>query len=197
MLSSFRERLENLMPDEYMRPFACKGNPYKCRIFIVGTNPSPKMETPFLANYWSDSKEFFYDEFYASYDAQNPKGRTRFRLEQFVCGAGPIPCLETNIYATPGETLAEDEKNTAIFEFLLREIKPDVIYLYRAPASQYFQNRFDCEVYNDRFTTTNVFGHETHILRSRPSRRFESISYDEVYANGKQCRDMISPHRTS
>lgn len=204
MLKDFRERLQNLMPNEYMRPFACKGNPYECRIFIVGTNPATKMEKPFLANYWSDCTGFLYEKFYCDYDAQKGrKGGARTKLKYFVDGASPIPCLETNIYATPSkrrERLSKDEKTPAIFEFLLREIQPDAIFLYRAPAIDYFEKLFNCKIDSDRYVIADVFEHETYVscARVRGCGRslgpgFESISHCEVCASGKQCHNILTP----
>lgn len=200
-LKHFRERLEDYMPNKYMRPFACKGNPYKCRIFIVGTNPVTKMAKPFLDTYWSDSEGFLYDKFYADYDAQKPRKGTRPRLEQFVNGARPIRCLETNVYATPSTsmaTLPEDKKDTKIFEFLLRGIQPDAIFLFSKPAIQHFQRHFNVDsLYGDRFVTVDVFGHKTHVLRLRPSESngfelFFRIGFDEVYDIGKKFRKKLS-----
>ena len=46
---------------------------------------------------------------------------------------------------------------------------------------------------SEMLLTFDVFGHETHVLRLRPGLRFEFISYDEVYASGKQCRNILTP----
>ena len=200
-LKRFREGLENLMTDEFMRPFACRGDPCKCRIFVVGTNPATKMNKPFLATYWDDSKGFLYDKFYRDYDAQKPRrGNTaRSCIEKFVCGASPIPCLETNIYATPSKsetTLPEDKKDPTIFEFLLKEIQPDAIFLYRKSAICYFQTQFDITLYGDEFVTADVFGDETHVLHPRRNKkgglqRITAISHSEIYATGKKFKETL------
>ena len=200
MLKDFRERLQNLMPDEYMRPFACKGNPYECRIFIVGANPATRMEKPFIANYWSDCTGFLYCDFYRDYDAQKERRGNRLRYEQFVDGAIPIPCLETNIYATPsksGESLPEGERDTALFEFLLRKIQPDAIFLFAKASIQYFESRFDCKLDGDSFETVDVFGHETHALRLRPDKKghyeiFWRVSLDEASAIGERFKSHLT-----
>lgn len=153
-------------------------------------------ERPFFDTYRSDTSGFLRDRFDDDYLAKRSKQGVRPRIEQLVCGASPIPCLETNIYATPSklaEDLPDDKKDLTIFEFLLREIQPDAIFLYRAQAIDYFQKRFNCEVDSDRYVTVGVFGHETHVSCPRRGRRFESVSYDEVYASGKQCRNILTP----
>ena len=194
ILKTFRERLESYMSAADMRPFACKGDPYKCRIFVVGTNPATKMHKPFFATYWDDSKGFLYDKFYRDYDAQKAKkGPTRSCIEKFVCGASPILCLETNIYATPGKALPKNKKDPTIFNFLLQEIKPDAIFLFRQPAIDHFEFRFNCELYSDKFVTVDVFGHETQIRRFRPSggQGFNSIPHTEIYATGKKFKELL------
>lgn len=193
MLKDFRERLQNLMPDDYMRPFTCSGNPYDCRMFIVGTNPATVLK-PFFATYWSDSKGFLRDKFDEGYSAEKTKKGTRPRIEQFVRGAHPIPCLETNIYATPspsGEELREYNKDVTIFEFLLQEIRPDALFLFSKPAIQYFETRFNVRLYGDRFVTANVFEHKTRILRPAVLPFILRTSYDDAYDFGKKCKKEI------
>ena len=199
MLKDFRERLQNLMPDEYMRPFTCSGNPYECRIFIVGENAATVLK-PFFDTYWSDTTGFLRDKFDDDYLAKKSKQGVRPRIEQFVCGASPIPCLETNIYATPsksGEDLPDDKKDTSIFEFLVREIQPDAIFLFAKASIQYFESRFDCKLYGDRFVTVDVFGHKTHALRLRPNKKghydiFWLVSLEEAHTIGERFKTHLT-----
>ena len=186
-LRHFRESLERYMPREDMRPFTCSDNPYDCRIFLVGTNPATPLRKPFFYTYWSDSKGFLRDKFEEDYSVKRGKsGPTRRRIEEFVCGASPIPCLETNIYAisTASPNLRKEDKDTTIFEFLLREIEPDAIFLFRRCAVKYFQKCFKVDNINsNEFVTVDVYGHKTHVLRLRPHLRFEACK--EAYCIGK------------
>ena len=199
MLKDFRERLQNLMPDDYMRPFTCSGNPYDCRIFIVGANPATVLK-PFFDTYWSDTTGVLRDKFDDDYLAKRSKQGVRPNIEKFVHGASPIPCLETNIYATPSKhevDLPEAKKDTTIFEFLLREIQPDAIFLFAKASIEYFEVRFNCKLYGDRFVTVDVFGHKTHLLRLRPRKNnhydvFWRVGRDEARAIGERFKTHLT-----
>ena len=177
-----------------------RATPYECRIFIVGENPATKMEKPFIANYWSDCTGFLYCDFYRDYDAQKERKGNRPRLEQFVDGAIPIPCLETNIYATPsrsGESLPEGERDTTLFKFLLREIQPDAIFLFAKASIEYFESRFECKLNGNRFVTVDVFGHKTYALRLRPDKKGHydvlwRVGLDEVRAIGERFKTHLT-----
>jgi len=199
MLKDFRERLKDLMPDDYMRPFTCSGNPYDCRIFIVGENAATVLK-PFFDTYWSDTAGFLREKFNYDYLAKRSKQGVRPRIEQFVFGASPIPCLETNVYATPSKRakdLPDDKKDISIFEFLLREIRPDAIFLFAKASIEYFEVRFKCRLYGDRFLTVDVFGHKTHVLRLRPRKNnhydvFWCVGRDEVRAIGERFKTYLT-----
>ncbi len=199
MLKDFRGRLQNLMPNDYMRPFTCSGNPYDCRIFIVGENAATVLK-PFFDTYWSDTTGFLRDKFDDDYLTKRSKQGVRPRIEQFVCGASPIPCLETNIYATPSkraEHLPDDKKDTTIFEFLLQEIQPDAIFLFAKASIKYFELRFNCKLYGDRFVTVDVFGHKTHVSRLRPRKNNHydvlwRVGPDEARAIGERFKTHLT-----
>lgn len=199
MLKDFRERLQNLMHDDHMRPFTCSGNPYDCRIFIVGANPATVLK-PFFDTYWSDITGFLRDKFDDDYLAKKKKRGIRPNIEEFVHGASPIPCLETNVYATPSKhtkDLPDDKKNISIFEFLLREIQPDAIFLFAKDSIKDFEFRFNCKLYGDRFLTVEVFGHKTHVLRLCPDKNghydvFWRVGREKVRAIGEEFKTHLT-----
>lgn len=190
MLNAFRERLQVLMSHDCMRPFTCSGNPYDCKIFIVGTNSATELK-PFFKTYWSDFSGFLREKFHENYNAERTERGTRPRIEHFVRGAHPIPCLETNIFPTPSKRpadLPDDKKDTTIFEFLLQEIQPDALFLFSKPAIQYFQTRFNVMLYGDEFVTADVFEHKTRILRPAALPFIRRTSYDDAYDVGKKFK---------
>ena len=104
-LKTFREELQRLMPNEMARPFTCDGSPLECRIFVVGLNSATQLEYPFFARYWNDVYGFDRETFERDYQCvrekrsstrRRGKSPTRQRIEYFVKGAFPVPCLETN-----------------------------------------------------------------------------------------------------
>ena len=99
-LRRFRKRVERCMRHKDIRPFTCSGSPYCCRIFIVGLNSATRLK-PFFETYWSDDSGFLRDRFEEDYQKIRKKRGVRPRIEAFVDGVRPIPCLETNLYAVP------------------------------------------------------------------------------------------------
>ena len=58
-LAYLREKLQALMAadkDGNLRPFVCEGNPYDCKIFLVGLNPVTAIDNYW--GYWDDSYGF-------------------------------------------------------------------------------------------------------------------------------------------
>jgi hypothetical protein len=68
----------------------------------------------------------------------------RPRIERFVDGARPLPCLETNIYAAPtpkGKDLRAEDKDPSIFLYLLRTIRPRGIFVHSDEPIAFFRAR--------------------------------------------------------
>jgi hypothetical protein len=143
-LTTFRERLQDLMTDPKSRPFVCDGSPLECSVFVVGFNPATEMDQPFWT-YWSDSSGFDKSAFIRDYlvkrGLHEPKG-VRARIERIVSQLPPGACLETNICSKPTKTAAElrpGDRTTAIFDFLLGTIRPRVVYVHSNDPIAYFE----------------------------------------------------------
>jgi hypothetical protein len=60
-----------------------------------------------------------------------------------VEAAWPVRCLETNVYATPTaqtRDLEQQYRSTKVFTFLLKEIRPRVIFVHGKDARMCMQN---------------------------------------------------------
>jgi hypothetical protein len=146
-----RELRRLLHRQEHLRPFVCDGDPTKCRIFIVGTNPATTIEKSFW-DFWEIGYGFkkheWQQEYHAARAARRRAGEhiqltspTRQRIEWIVAAAKPWPCLETNVFAKPARTQADlelkDRQNT-ILDLLLEQIRPAVIIAHGRAAHQHF-----------------------------------------------------------
>ena len=142
-LTEFRSGLERLMKRPDLRPFTCTGSPTDCELFIVGLNSATTLPKPFWS-YWSDETGFDRTMFEADYGSVRKKHGVRPRLEQFVEGARPLRCLETNIYAAPtpkGKDLRPEDKDPSIFLYLLRTIRPRGIFAHSDEPIVFFRAR--------------------------------------------------------
>lgn len=126
-LNAFREELQGLMQSDSVRPFTCYGSPLACRVFLVGLNSATSLNQPFFDRYWTDTEGFLRDRFESDYLCIRKKGGVRPRIEALVEGIAPLRCLETNIYAVPSRKasqLRQKDKDSRIFEYLLKKIQP-------------------------------------------------------------------------
>ncbi len=161
------------------RPFVCNGNPYNCEVFIVGSNAVTEMEAEFW-DFWDNCDGFDKERWFKSYIDErknNPlkSGKTRRdkvsptrrNIGLIVNSISPISCLETNIYlkATPTKRgLSYDEKDTSVFEFLLEEIKPKVIFSYSIRAREHLESLSKTTIRKDETTEVSIFKTKTKIL---------------------------------
>ena len=149
------------------RPFTCDGSPLNCRIFIVGLNSATQLGHPFFTRYWNDVHGFDRDTFERDYVSVRKKGGTRPRIESFVKGAFPVPCMETNIYAVPtkkASQLKSSDKNTDIIEYLIKTIRPAGIFVYTNEPIEFFQLLSSSkEICGDRPAVVDMYGQPTHV----------------------------------
>lgn len=156
-LQNFASELQQLMGRPSMlRPFVCEGSPLTCAAFIVGFNAATDVTADFWSH-WRDGYGFDKAAWYVDYlSARAAKplkpGRTRRlamsttrkRIELVIKAAAPVRCLETNIYSTPSASASElssDLRSTAVFDFLLKRIKPRVILAHGEDAVAYMRRR--------------------------------------------------------
>ena len=135
-MEEFKSGLAEIVgnPCVELRPFVCDGSPLDCRVFLVGINPATDMPGNFW-DFWDDDSGFDKRKWRERYDAARTDGDSRSRkvIERIVDAARPAPCMETNLYSIPA--LCKDgpqgrKKDTAVFEFLLREIRPRVVAVF-------------------------------------------------------------------
>jgi hypothetical protein len=134
-LAEFRTKLQTLMDEPGLRPFVCDGSPLTCRAFIVGFNPATSMDRSFW-DYWSNDEGFakaaFMRDYLAKRGLTQPKG-VRARIERIVAQAPRGTFLETNICSKPTRTaaeLAKQDRQTAVFRFLLEAVRPELVYVH-------------------------------------------------------------------
>jgi hypothetical protein len=144
MLDEFRLNLERQLPSPRSRPFVCEGSPLKCQIFIVGTNSARLVEKPFFS-FWDPSYGFKKKEFIRELELK-PGGLTptRKNIEIIANVAGQEITLDTNIYLCPtlrAKHLKKEDKNTDVFEYLLREIEPEIVLAHGNQAIKFFKKR--------------------------------------------------------
>ncbi len=176
----FKDKLRKILNNHHKpRPFVCDGNPYDCKVFIVGSNPVTEMEAEFWG-FWNNTNGFNKEKWFESYITEraskplkpgktrrNKVSPTRQRIEWIVNSINPVSCLETNIYskATPSKAeLSRHEKNTSVFEFLLKELKPKIVFSHGVDARKYFESLSNSKIHEDKITEVSIFKTETKIL---------------------------------
>ena len=196
-LKNFREDLEKLMPSPEARPFTCTGSPLECRIFIVGLNPATQLERPFFSRYWDDSRRFDREAFESDYLSVRTKRGVRPRIEALVKGTSPVPCLETDLYATPSKKasyLKSSDKNTDIIEHLLKVIRPRGILVYTKEPIEFFQTLAgSSEICGDKPSLAKIYGQPTFI-RGLPGPLWQREIAD-MESIGARMKDSIAPLR--
>jgi hypothetical protein len=133
----FENQLEGLIgrPTE-LRPFVCDGSPLDCTVFIVGVNATTNLD--FWA-YWvrhaGYDKSSWEQAYYQERSAKGKRGlsNTRTMLGWVLENLPGVRVLETNVYAkasAQAADLAECDRDTSVFRFLLHTIQPKVILVH-------------------------------------------------------------------
>lgn len=182
-----------------LRPFVCEGSPLECEVFIVGSNPATEMSTdPW--KFWSDDYGFYKSRWFVEYtkthqENQRKAGKKRITkmsptrrninwvVEKVsVEGTCSVNCLETNIYAKPYKrerdlrkflkrlSPEEKERLTAPFDYLLNQMKPQVVVAHGKMAKEYLRDQhLECELWcEDHFSRywskvkAQALGHRIH-----------------------------------
>lgn len=140
-----------------VRPFVCDGNPQDSEVFVVGTNAASTVPwSPF----WDPAQCLFQkNAWFAAYkQARQEKplapgktrrmevSRSRSRIDIFTNGlASKRKVLETNIYSisTPSEKdLQPKDRQSSIFEFLVEQIKPQLLFVHGETARAFLDARY-------------------------------------------------------
>ena len=173
---NLREKLEHY---EKPRPFVCEGNPLNCEIFIVGINSATEMKKDFW-DFWSGEKGFDKAVWFKSYilerklkplkpnkTRRNKLSSTRQRIEWIIESANPIKTLETNLFvkATPtADELKKKDRESSVFEFLLKTIKPKIIFIHGNEVIEYFQKLYGIKIEKNIIENFEILGTKTSLL---------------------------------
>ena len=171
-----REKLKNY---EKPRPLICEENPLNCKIFIVGINAATEMNKGFWS-FWTKEKGFNKTEWFESYilerklkplkpnkTRRNKLSSTRQRIEWIIESAKPFKTLETNLFikATPtADELTNEDRESSVFEFLLKTIKPKIIFIHGNEVIEYFQKLYGIKIVKNKIEKFEILGTETNIL---------------------------------
>ncbi len=154
-LQQFSDSLKAIIGDDNnLRPFVCEGSPLECQAFIVGFNPATELKEPFWT-FWEPQYGFNKADWLKHYKQErqekplapgktkrNVISNTRRVIEWITDAATPVQCLETNLYAlatAQAKELPAQHRSTALFDFLLSEIRPKVLLLHGKDAEQHLK----------------------------------------------------------
>jgi hypothetical protein len=202
----FESKLKAIMGDRPdLRPFICDGLPMECQIFIVGYNPATEMSQSFWT-FWHNDTGFNKTAWFEAYKRDRREkplkpgktrrtlvSSTRQRIEWIVETAAPIKCLETNLYGTATETakdLDASAQNLDVFEFLVREIAPQVILLHGSEARRSMECLAGLQLEPDSLTDVSLGSHQAKVIAvCHLSRGWSQI---KARALGGQLREVCT-----
>jgi hypothetical protein len=157
----------------------CEGSPLECKIFIVGFNPATELKL-FFWHFWQPDYGFQKKEWLEVYKQErrskplspsktrrNEISNTRRVIEWITAEAMPVKCLETNIYSKPTEQardLREQERVTKPFDFLLRTIHPQVIFLHGEEAVKHIQVILKAQFKSGSLQSIKVEWGKVHVM---------------------------------
>ncbi len=177
-----------------LRPFVCCGSPLDCKIFIVGANATP-LQDPFWP-FWNNTAGFKCKDFLEYYRAakRGKLGNARERIQRIVESAAPCKCLETNIWSRPSvqiRDLPPKHRSTDIFDFLLRCIKPKIIYLHGRDAFKHFQDKLgnDFPLTERKRLLAPVYG---DLVTFYATNHLIHVSYQEATSIGILMKQWLS-----
>lgn len=142
-IRAFEEELEALVgrPTD-LRPFVCDGSPLECTVFIVGFNATTNLD---FWEFWERSVGYSkarWEKAYRQERASRGKrqlSNTRTMLSWILENLPGVRMLETNLYSKAShraEDLSECERDTSVFQFLLRTIGPKVVLAHGDDTQQ-------------------------------------------------------------
>lgn len=176
------------------RPFLCQGSPLGAEIFIAGINPGTP--TPFWP-FWSIEngcdKQGWLDSFYQHKGGE----KTRKAIEILLSSLAPIKYIETNlyhIYSKDEASLAPKDRNTNIFEYLLKTLEPEVIVLHgrstRLKVEKFIQKELKINV----LTKALLFKNEVNIVAIK---HFSRVSHQFIKNLGGNIKNECFNKRKS
>ncbi|WP_298767621.1 hypothetical protein [uncultured Polaribacter sp.] len=205
-LAEFEQNLHKKLKNyEKPRPLICEGNPLNCEIFIVGINAATEMNKDFWS-FWTKEKGFSKSEWFESYilerklkplkpgkTRRNKLSSTRQRIEWIIESANPIKTLETNLFvkATPtADELTNKDRESSVFEFLLKTIKPKIIFIHGNEVIEYFQKLYGIKIVKNKIENFEILGTKTNLLAMNHLSR--GWSKQKSIELGKQLKSEIN-----
>jgi hypothetical protein len=193
-LKTFREQLQDLMESSTQRPFVCDGSPLRCTVFVVGFNPATELDKSFWC-FWDDEQGFNRADFMAEYLKKRKLKGVRPRIDKIVGKLPQSTCLETNICSQPTKHAADlpnSGRTTAVFEYLLYTIRPEVIYVHSDEPIKYFQRFMDDSAVLKQEEPLEVFirGKET-MLYGTYGPLFR-VSYRHAEEIGRELNELLA-----
>jgi len=180
MFKEFSGNLKGILKGlDKPRPFVCNGSPYDSEIFIVGFNAATEMQADFW-EFWCDKKGFLKEKWFDCYITErankplkpgkrrrNRVSNTRQRIEWIASASTPSKCLEKNIYSkatTEAKELKKEDMDSSVFEYLLSEIKPRVVFSHGLDARKHLELLSGSAIQEGSVTEITLFGTKTKVL---------------------------------
>ena len=117
----------------------------------------------------------------------------RPRIERIVAQLRPGTCLETNICSKPTRTareLSQADARTDIFRFLLRTIRPKVVFVHSNDPIDYLERLVGCTgIADGEFKRVEWESHE-FLLMGRKGPLFR-LGFAEAEEIGRRIRQVI------
>lgn len=206
MIESFTKELETLLNQhENARPFICEGNPLDCEVFVVGINAATEMENSFWS-FWSNKNGFNKKEWFEYYiqerslkplkknrTRRNKLSNTRQRIEWIVSSIMPIKTLETNLFVKATSTVTElrkEDRESQIFEFLVKVIKPKVIFIHGKVVMDYFESKYNVVLIKEKKNHIKLLGVETIVIPMNHLSR--GWSKQKTIETGKLINEIVN-----
>ena len=177
--------------DPECRPFLCDGSPVGSEVFLVGINPGT--DTPFWPH-WQVPKGCDKKEWLEDYKRRHLRLKpTRKRIEILMEAISPIKCLETNVFAkcSPDEqSLSEDGRDTAVFDYLLVNIHPKVIFIHGRSGIRHAEQLLKANLPKEQFTPVLYEGHKMEVIVA--SHLSRGWSYARVRELGERIKEKCA-----
>lgn len=181
------------------RPFVCNGSPLNCEVMLVGLNSAVK---GIFSDYWQPENGGFYKEkWFEAYkserksDGKKPT-QTRQKIEclfkkiqQHNNGSRhQIKLLQTNLYCQQSSSfnkLNDEDKDSSLFNLLLKAIQPKVIISHGKAINVYLWNLIGCNFKKNEWLEDNeIFNFQTSVYcRDHLSRGISKSNWKKLIDN--------------
>jgi hypothetical protein len=186
-LADFERQLRERAKCATSWPFVCEGSPFDCPIFLVGINPATDVP---LWQHWSIEsgvdKASWLDAYRRKYGRFSA---TRLRIERLCAAIRPIRALETNVFhhhSKRERDLTKEERVPGVFDFLVKTLKPKIMFVHGMSAVRYLQKRALMVFDHANFVTVDYGGTTLDVLSGR---HLYNWSYAQVDELGRKLKE--------